>query len=172
MTQPSTTEQLLNLADRAERGPLTGDEAARLRNSISQLYGLFERYRDRSNEYADRYLKQRERAERAEALLREFVSLANLTHQYPAMGGHDCLGQNLTCAGCALRDKIRAALDEHQEQLAAAHHYLSTGCLHDQHAYCQGKSGQAGPKSPAQCKFCQAPCVCPCHTSGEQEGQT
>ncbi|GGT43486.1 hypothetical protein [Streptomyces purpureus] len=57
-----------------------------------------------------------QRAERAEALLREYVSLANVTHQYPAMGGHDCLAENLTCAGCALRDKIRAALDEHQEQ--------------------------------------------------------
>ncbi|WP_137991233.1 hypothetical protein [Streptomyces vilmorinianum] len=37
MTQPSTAEQLLNLADRAERGTLTGDEAARLREGIAQL---------------------------------------------------------------------------------------------------------------------------------------
>ena len=43
------------------------------------------------------------------------------------------------------------------------HEYLSTACLHEEHAYCQAKSGQAGPKTPAQCKFCSAPCVCQCH---------
>lgn len=34
---PPTTEQLLILADRAERGPLTPVEAARLRQGISVL---------------------------------------------------------------------------------------------------------------------------------------
>jgi hypothetical protein len=34
------TAQLLNLADRAERGPLTGDEAARLRDGITLLAEL------------------------------------------------------------------------------------------------------------------------------------
>lgn len=43
------------------------------------------------------------------------------------------------------------------------HEYLSTGCLHGEHAYCQGLTGQAGPKKPGRCKFCDAPCVCPCH---------
>ena len=43
------------------------------------------------------------------------------------------------------------------------HHYLATACLHDQHAYCQGKTGQAGRKTPAVCKFCRAPCQCRCH---------
>lgn len=46
---------------------------------------------------------------------------------------------------------------------ATEHHYLSTGCLHGQHDYCQSHTGQAGAKTPAQCKFCQAPCTCPCH---------
>ncbi|MBB4984983.1 hypothetical protein [Streptomyces nymphaeiformis] len=36
MTQP-TTDPLRNLADRAERGPLTGAEAARLRDGIDRL---------------------------------------------------------------------------------------------------------------------------------------
>lgn len=49
------------------------------------------------------------------------------------------------------------------EQPGAPHAYLSTGCLHGEHAYCQGKTGQAGAKKPAQCKFCGAACVCPCH---------
>ncbi|MFC8447610.1 hypothetical protein [Kitasatospora sp. NPDC057223] len=48
-------------------------------------------------------------------------------------------------------------------QAADPHHYLSTGCLHGEHAYCQGKTGQAGTKVPAQCKFCPAPCQCDCH---------
>ncbi|URN11327.1 hypothetical protein LUW77_03280 [Streptomyces radiopugnans] len=47
------------------------------------------------------------------------------------------------------------------------HVYLSTGCLHGQHGYCQGKNGLAGPKTPAQCKFCAAPCVCDCHHRDE-----
>lgn len=41
MTQPTDRpgiDQLRNLADRTERGPLTADEAGRLRNGIDQLY--------------------------------------------------------------------------------------------------------------------------------------
>jgi len=46
---------------------------------------------------------------------------------------------------------------------ATSHRYLSTGCLHGQHGYCQAHTGLSGTKTPAQCKFCQAPCTCPCH---------
>jgi hypothetical protein len=46
------------------------------------------------------------------------------------------------------------------------HYYLSTGCLHGEHEYCQNKAGQAGPKRPAQCKFCGASCRCRCHRNG------
>lgn len=45
------------------------------------------------------------------------------------------------------------------------HVYLSTGCLHGEHAYCQSTHGQAGLKTPAQCKFCQAACTCHCHNT-------
>lgn len=45
------------------------------------------------------------------------------------------------------------------------HWYLSTGCLHGEHGYCQGKTGRAGTKTPASCKFCGAPCQCDCHGS-------
>jgi hypothetical protein len=44
------------------------------------------------------------------------------------------------------------------------HRYLSTGCLHGEHGYCQSSTGLAGAKTPARCKFCKAPCLCPCHT--------
>jgi hypothetical protein len=47
------------------------------------------------------------------------------------------------------------------------HTYLSTGCRHDQHGYCSNVDGIAGLKKPAQCKFCQAPCICPCHPTTE-----
>lgn len=45
------------------------------------------------------------------------------------------------------------------------HWYLSTGCLHSEHGYCQGKTGKAGAKTPAKCKFCGASCQCDCHGS-------
>jgi hypothetical protein len=45
------------------------------------------------------------------------------------------------------------------------HVYLSTGCLHGEHRYCQNVDGIVGLKKPAQCKFCAAPCVCLCHTA-------
>jgi hypothetical protein len=47
------------------------------------------------------------------------------------------------------------------------HTYLSTGCLHGEHAYCQSNTGASGAKSPAQCKFCAAPCRCSCHLDAE-----
>jgi hypothetical protein len=46
---------------------------------------------------------------------------------------------------------------------AEPHTYLSTGCLHGDHGYCQSNTGAAGTKTPAQCKFCAAPCCCDCH---------
>lgn len=43
------------------------------------------------------------------------------------------------------------------------HDYLSTGCLHGEHAYCQSMTGQQGEKRPGRCKFCDAQCRCSCH---------
>lgn len=69
--------------------------------------------------------EQQTRAVRGEALLRRYLQLADVTHTYPIQGGHDCLGANLTCAGCALRDDIRvtlarAALDLQEPQPGAS----------------------------------------------------
>lgn len=47
------------------------------------------------------------------------------------------------------------------------HLYLSTGCLHGEHGYCQSNTGLGGAKKPASCKFCAAPCLCPCHVTGQ-----
>lgn len=60
---------------------------------------------------------------------------------------------------------------------ATGHVYLSTGCLHGDtvlpdgrtgHQYCQSHTGHSGTKTPAQCKFCAAPCTCGCHTDTPQ----
>jgi hypothetical protein len=63
------------------------------------------------------WVAMRARAETAEAardqhadILREYIQLADVTHAYRIQGGHDSLGENLSCAGCALRDKARTAL--------------------------------------------------------------
>lgn len=50
------------------------------------------------------------------------------------------------------------------------HVYLSTGCLHGDHAYCQNMTGLNGAKRPGECKFCQASCRCGCHARAEQPG--
>lgn len=127
MTQPAV-EQLLNLADRAERGPLTPNEAQRLRAGILTAFGQATNPEPSwqcpdcgglvpaSQQHLHQEAEQRSRAERAEALLRRYLQLADVTHTYPIQGGHDCLGPNLTCAGCTLRDDIRAALDPQEPQ--------------------------------------------------------
>lgn len=43
------------------------------------------------------------------------------------------------------------------------HHYLSTGCFHGKHDYCNSMTGYQGAKRPARCKFCDAKCLCACH---------
>jgi hypothetical protein len=43
------------------------------------------------------------------------------------------------------------------------HVYLSTGCLHGHHDYCNCMVGVTGEKRPGRCKFCDAPCTCECH---------
>jgi len=44
------------------------------------------------------------------------------------------------------------------------HLYLSTSCLHGDHASCHVCVRADGTlKNPAQCKFCPSMCVCDCH---------
>lgn len=63
-------------------------------------------------------------------------------------------------------NELYAVIEAHDEPPATdTHHYLSTGCLHGRHDYCQGKTGLTGPKRRAECKFCQAACRCTCHAT-------
>lgn len=57
------------------------------------------------------------------------------------------------------------------------HFYLSTSCHHGEHDYCKsdtveeliphwadgGAETFTRDKKPGECKFCFAPCICPCH---------
>ncbi|MCX4885923.1 hypothetical protein [Streptomyces sp. NBC_00847] len=56
----------------------------------------------------------RKQAETSMALLGEFVTLAGVAHKYGSMGGHDVLGENLSCAGCELARRVREHLEEHR----------------------------------------------------------
>lgn len=45
--------------------------------------------------------------------------------------------------------------------------FVSMACTHGAHGYCQSSEREDGsPKPAAQCEFCGADCVCPCHGSG------
>lgn len=68
------------------------------------------------------------------------------------------------------RAAVRAVEALNEEHPSAGHVYLSTGCLHGEHAYCQSMTGQQGEKRPGRCKFCDARCTCSCH--GETETET
>ncbi|MFE7339498.1 hypothetical protein [Streptomyces griseus] len=63
-----------------------------------------------------------------------------------------------------LAGRLATALTQYAHQ-HGVHHYLSTSCLRGEHRYCQGKTGKARAKRPAECKFCQSHCQCGCHHS-------
>lgn len=53
------------------------------------------------------------------------------------------------------------------------HVYLSTACLHENHEHCQcGTNLQGDQKTPGTCKWCAAPCICPCHSGQMSPDQT
>lgn len=52
------------------------------------------------------------------------------------------------------------------------HVYLSIGCLHGNHEYCQeAVKADGSTKAPAECKFCSAGCICDCHGEERREEQ-
>ncbi len=57
------------------------------------------------------------------------------------------------------------------EMVDGEHYYLSTGCLHGQHSYCNAMTGMQGVKRAARCKFCDAKCICPCHHEAAVTGE-
>ncbi|MDT0306851.1 hypothetical protein RM780_07725 [Streptomyces sp. DSM 44917] len=88
----------------ARRGP----ELTEMRTTARVGLGLHEA----AHNEAERW---RERAETAEALLRRASHLTETTHALRGQGGHDQLGPDLTCAGCALVSEIRTHLNSPKE---------------------------------------------------------
>lgn len=108
----------------------------------------------------DSGIRETERAEKAEAALREVLAAADAPthcHEHPTTwdGGGPC-------AYCTALASARAVLDRPRTE-SSVHVYLSTGCYHGDHAYCQSMTGLAGAKRPGECKKCAAKCICLCH---------
>lgn len=70
-----------------------------------------------------------------------------------------------------VRDATGVKFTHEQAVHAESGGYLSTGCLHGRHDYCQCDTGAAGTKIPGQCKFCALPCRCACHQERTHEGE-
>lgn len=102
-----------------------------------------------------------ERAEKAEAALDRVREVLSFAEQVAATSG-----PGPASAATAIADRLSAALTPPADQ-PDAHVYLSTACHHGEHAYCQSSTGLAGAKKAASCKFCGAPCRCPCHQAAE-----
>lgn len=66
--------------------------------------------------------------------------------------------------------RLRAAVERYRDSAvtpeAPIHRYYSTACHHDLHKECQTDATRwdGTHKIAGTCKWCQAPCVCPCHT--------
>lgn len=64
-----------------------------------------------------------------------------------------------------LRTRTASMLLTAAHLVAGKHLYLSTGCLHGDHAYCKAMTGAQGVKRPGECKHCDARCICRCHAT-------
>jgi hypothetical protein len=120
-----------------------------LRRERSELYDL---WRSKANQLGDQLRR---------------VQALHIPSSYPNPDGPGnityCLGCENTTGGhpCNTLNALDGPADTTPP--AEAHVYLSTGCLHGEHGYCQANTGSNGTKVPASCKFCAAACVCPCH---------
>lgn len=65
----------------------------------------------------------------------------------------------------AVRLVMTAVRAQANPMIGKEHIYRSTACLHGAHGYCQGLEGMCGEKIPGKCKFCDAGCICVCHTA-------
>ncbi len=108
-----------------------------------------------------RWLLHYQRVEQAEEAAAGLAQALRLTREYvgadllPAVKGWDWYDALLRWAP--------HELGEPDDGAPRPHVYLSTGCWHGDHAYCQSMTGLNGAKRPASCKKCGARCICPCH---------
>lgn len=115
----------------------------------------------------ERYIWQ-QRGDRAEAALNRVRRLAEFTRDHVASARDDtALAQHeLACAVLDALDEPGPAATQATE--TAGHVYLSTGCLHGDHAYCKSMTGLNGSKRPGECKHCGAKCQCGCHATAKE----
>lgn len=104
-----------------------------------------------TDEQLDTLYRRIDTLEHAEAAIARARTLADLIEA----------GAPWTANHQTLAARIREAVADRPP--ADGHVYLSTGCRHGDHTYCQNHTGQSGHKTPAQCKFCRSPCICGCH---------
>jgi hypothetical protein len=111
MTQPTDRpgiNQLRNLADRAERGPLTADEAARLRAGIAKLDTRINGYRDSRKRWMESAFADRRVSN--ELASRLAAAEATLTAVRDAVMNQSYL--------TSLDEAIRDVLDQHGQTTA------------------------------------------------------
>lgn len=181
------------MTDRIKLDDLTSDQLDQLyderdeaRQHAAAIAAQRDRLRQRMNTLADRWetaLPGQPHHGFAEALRAE-ISVAPFdpegamtVQEYTERGRHlwafRCWGTD-TCDGwlglghhtqtSALLERERHVAEEHADGPAAEGHvYLSTGCHHGDHGYCQSMTGLNGAKRPGECKHCGTKCICPCH---------
>ncbi|MDX3714400.1 hypothetical protein PV733_36845 [Streptomyces europaeiscabiei] len=147
-----TVDQLRNLADRAAHG-LTPDEQQRLRDGIDHLAHATDGELRRQLADAIRALGHAET---------ELAGVRALRDRW-VQAGPPPLGTPTSRWWDRRLAELGATL---QSEKPGVHRYLSTGCLHGDHAYCQNMTGLNGSKRPGECKHCQARCICGCHQPG------
>jgi DNA-binding MarR family transcriptional regulator len=139
----------------------------RLRIYVAMNKGIEDDVEDESDEMASEALQRA--AQRAKTVVKRLDEVSTVQ----AWANEDDLAEALGSFGDgyrhAQRDALRAlSLDRiAAREGSEGHVYLSTGCLHDDHAYCQGTTGLSGAKRPAECKQCGAKCICECHQGDE-----
>lgn len=149
MTEPTTQAALPALLARLEAERAHHEECTSLSrinetriahsSMAAEDYAQLENHTDATCEAVQR----RDDAEAALARVREYVETSDDD-------------------GIRTRETVLRIFDEGAED-QPGHVYLSTGCLHGEHDYCQKHTGLSGVKTPAVCKFCKSPCVCSCH---------
>ena len=156
------------MTERIPLDNLTSDQLDQLYDDLDQAEANLARYAEAesADAAAGSYAL---RAERVEAQLDRVREVLPFAEQVIATTG---IGP--ASAVQAVLDRLRAALAGPNNQRTTPdnpatsndpHIYLSTGCYHGDHAYCQSMTGLAGAKRPASCKKCGAKCICPCHRS-------
>lgn len=138
---------------------LTSDQYDELCDQLAALQAVARGYcpdcgRGDAGPTAEDWEQQRKRADRAEAALALVRSLVD-----------ECEARGVSSGYPLTVTRLRDALDQ-PGPATAGHRYLSTGCWHGDHAYCQSMTGLNGSKRPGECKHCQAKCTCGCHRPG------